>query len=106
MISKIISWFKKKAIETSEANIRECCSKLVEVSNVAWDNIQRTGTKTQKDVDVVDKAKSNLVFELCGPIPLDEVKIKFIDPVLQDSKTSKGAKMAINHVLEQVLKNN
>jgi len=100
MIKQIINWLKRKSINLSEKKIRQCLDNIVSVSNEAYFNLQRTGLTDAADIKAVQKAKDRLIIQLCGPIPLEEVRQNFIEPVLNREDITKGAKIAINHAYE------
>jgi len=100
----MFEWFKRKAIEKSERNIRVCLSNVIEVANQADSNINRTGTANPSDMRSVQQAKDALIMQLCAPIPLEEVKSRLIDPTLCGNGVTEGARMAVNHAYECVLK--
>lgn len=105
IFQKIINWFKNKSIGLSEKNIKEYLENIIVIANQAYDNLQRTGEDNPTDTKKVQKAKDKLIIELCGPIPLDEVKEKLIDPVLQREDLTEGAKIAINHAFDYAKQN-
>ncbi len=100
----MFKWFKRKAIEKSERNIRVCLANVIEMANQADLNINRTGSASPSDMRSVQQAKDALIIQLCGPIPLGEVKNCLIDPVLCGNGVTEGARMAVNHAYECVLR--
>jgi len=104
LIRRLIEWFKSKSIQESEKNIDECLIDLVKIANQAYENLQNTGVTNSSDIKAVQKAKDRLIIQLCGPIPLDEVKQRFITPLLYKQELTEGARVAINHAIECVEK--
>jgi len=105
ILKKFINWFKNKSIETSSKNIQECLENLVVVANEAYcNNLQHAGKTDPSDIRKVQNAKDQLIIQLCGPIPLEEVKKNFINPILNSNNLTEGARMAINHAFDCVEK--
>ena len=93
----MLEWFKHKAMEKSRSNIIALIGELIPVANAAAANLDVTLTPNPRDISAVHKLQDRLLIQLCGPIPLDQVKREIIDPVLAKPNVSDGAKMAVLH---------
>ena len=99
----MLNWLKQKSMQKHEENIRQCLSELVTVGKELDENLLRTGTLTPAEIRRGRKVKDRLVIHLAGgPITLEEVKARILDPVLSDPNVTDGAKMGINHAYEYV----
>lgn len=95
--------FKEKARKRSAANIAALVSELIDVSNRAEENIRRSGTTNPADIRSVRSLQDDLLIQLCGPLPLEDVKEKIIDPALAGPNVSEGAIMSVNHVYQTAM---
>lgn len=93
----MLEWFKRKAIEKSRANIIALIDELIPVANAAATNLERNLTPNPRDISAVHKLQDRLLIQLCGPIPIDQVKREIIDPAMAKPNVSNGARMAILH---------
>ncbi|MBW2119990.1 MAG: hypothetical protein JRH09_19005, partial [Deltaproteobacteria bacterium] len=87
----MFKWFKQKAVDKSASNIESLIEQLIEVANQADSNIQQTGGMNAADKKAMKHLQKQLMIQLCGPIPLEDVKTKYIDPALKASNVSEGA---------------
>lgn len=101
----MFEWFKRKSVELSKKNIKECLEELITIANRAHEHILQTGKENPSDIETVNRAKTNLIIQLCGPIPLDEVKERFINPILEGKDISEGARIAICHAYDSARQN-
>lgn len=100
----MFNWLKKKSAELQKGHIMVALVELVEVANVAHENIQRTHMPNHRDVKAVRKAKDKFIRSLWGPLPMEQVRKDFIDPLLRRQDVSHGARMAIEHAFDFVVK--
>lgn len=95
----MFAWIKRKALEKSAANIAEILNELTQAATLADKRIVATGLPNPSDIALIKKLQRQFYFELNGPIPLNEVKSTFIDPILA-SDLIDGAKLAVTHVFD------
>lgn len=100
----MFDWIKRKAAEKQERNIRETLSKLVQVSNEADSTIARLGAPLPQQREAIHKLQNQLLMDFIGPIRLDEVKQRILEPALQSHGATKGARMAVDHVYDSAIK--
>jgi len=100
----MLGWLKRKAIEKQEANIRDTLGKLVAVSNEAHATIDRLGDSFPQQKEAVRKLQNQLAFDFIGPLPLDEVKHRILEPALRRPGVTEGARMAVDHIYDSALR--
>lgn len=91
------SWFENKSREKSRSNIIAIIDELIPVANAAALNLASTNTAHPNDRRAIHNLQDQLLVQLCGPIPLDQVKQEIIDPALARPNVSDGARMAVLH---------
>lgn len=96
----MLDWLKWKAAEKQERNIRETLAKLIQVSNEAAATLGRLGDAFPQQREAIRKLQNELLMDLIGPTPLDEIKQRILDPALRAPGTTDGARMAVDHVCD------
>lgn len=94
----MLGWFKKKAAEKQESNIRETLAKLIQASDEAHATIERLGDSFPQQKEAIYRLQNQLMFDLVGPISLDEIKQRIFEPALSRQGVTEGARMALDHV--------
>lgn len=96
----MLEWLKRKAAEKQEANVRETVAALIAVANEAYATIQRLGDAFPQQHRAIVALQRRLSVNLIGPVPLDELRHRIIDPALDQPGVTEGARMAVYHVCD------
>jgi len=102
----MFEWFKKKSRQESFKNIIDLLYSLIEVSNRTYEDILRLGDSKPSDRRKIHRLQKSLLIQLIGPLPFDRVKADIIEPILSRPETSEGARLAIEHVCNEVAPRN
>lgn len=96
----MFGWLTKASANAQRKNISRTLSLLVTAASAADRRIAQTGATNQQDVAQITSLQRSLLGDLVGPIPLADLRNEFLDPILRDSGTSEGVKMAVRHVFD------
>lgn len=102
----MLKWLKKISRRKSLTNILEILPQLIEVSNRALYDIQQFGNSKPEDRKLIHNLQTELVIQLCGPLPLDRIKADIIEPLLAKLGNNEGPRRAIEHVYAEFDKRN
>lgn len=94
----MFEWFKRLSISQSRKNIATILHELIKVANQADANINKTHGTNAYDIKAVKRVQERLAIELCGPIPLLQMKTGLIEPALAAPEVSECARLAVLHV--------
>ena len=100
----MLDWLKRKAAEKQEANFSASLSRLISASNEAYGRIEFTGDSTWQQKKAIQELQSSLAYDFAGPLNPDELKQRLIDPALAAPAVTEGARIAVMHVYESVVK--
>lgn len=100
----MLGWLKRRAIKKQETNIRDTLAKLIHVSNEAHATIERLGDSFPQQKEAIHKLQNQLMFDFIGPMPLDEVKHRILEPALRLPGVTQGARMAVDHVHDSAVR--
>ncbi len=88
----MFEWLKRKSHDLSARNIAKCIEEI-KAASVRFDaNLRMYGTPDQSDIKKMNKLRDKLIIELCGPIPLDEVKDYIIGPAVSSPHVPQAAR--------------
>lgn len=105
----MFKWLKTKAAQAAanqcKINIRLNTKTLAAISNKADENIAASGGATNEDdLRRVVKAQEALLKDIIlghsNGLSLDEIRSTVVEPELKKIEVSKGARLAIDHVMK------
>lgn len=100
----MFDWLKRKAVELQENHVQETLAKLIQISNEAHSTIARLGHASLEQRDTIHRLQEQLRFDLIGPVPIDEIKQRILEPALRAPAVTEGARMAVNHVYDSFVR--
>lgn len=100
----MFDWLRRKAAEKQEANFRASLFRLIDAANDVHAAMDFVGDSTWQEKKRIQGLQSSLAYDFAGPIPPQELKARIIDPALRQAGVSEGARMAVIHVYDSVLK--
>jgi hypothetical protein len=100
----MFDWLKKKAAAKQESNIQDTLAKLIHAADEAHGTIQRLGDAFPQQKQAIHQLQNQLMFDLIGPIPLDEIKQRIFEPSLHRPGITEGARMAVDHVYDSAVR--
>ncbi|HEX7374993.1 MAG TPA: hypothetical protein VF277_08455 [Steroidobacteraceae bacterium] len=96
----MFNWFRRNTAEAQESNIRKTLAMLIDVSNEAAATIDHLGGSTTLQRTTIHELQDSLIGELAGPIPMDEIRRRIVEPALQSPGTSQSARLAVASVFD------
>ena len=87
-----------------ENHVRQTLAKLIQISNEADSTIARLGGSSPQQRDTIHRLQEQLRFDLIGPVPIDEIKQRILEPALRAPGVTEGARMTVNHVYDSAVR--
>jgi hypothetical protein len=94
----MLNWLKKASGNAQRENVRRTLARLIDSADVVSARIDRDGYVSPADQRKVTSIQQTLYNDLIGPVPIDDLKQEFLEPVLADPTISGATKVAVNHV--------
>jgi hypothetical protein len=73
---------------------------LIEASNEASSTIDRLGASTTRQREAIHGLEAVLIDDLDGPLPMDDIRRRILEPALRSPETSHEARQAIAYVCD------
>ena len=99
----MFNWFRRNTAEVQEFNIRKTLAMLIDVSNEAAATIDHLGGSTTLQRTAIHELQDTLIGELAGPIPMDEIRRRIMEPALLSPGTSQSARLAVMSVFDSAM---
>jgi hypothetical protein len=96
----MLSWLRKKAEAAQRKNVERTLEVLVQVSNKADAQIERSGRADPADQKRVVSLQRALLNDLIGPASVEQLEEDYLKPLMNDPEASEGAKLAVEHVFK------
>jgi hypothetical protein len=100
----MLDWLKRKAAEKQEANFRTSLARLISAANDVYAAMEFVGDSSAEQKRRIRDLQTSLAYDFAGPIPAPELKRRLIDPALDAPGVSEGARLAVMHVYDSVVR--
>jgi hypothetical protein len=97
----MLKWLKRASEQAQRRNVERTLTRLVAAAEEADQKIRDSGGQLGSgDARQVNKIQRQLLTDLVGPVPVERLRVDYLDPLLSDPHVSEGARMAVRHVFD------
>ncbi|HEX7375307.1 MAG TPA: hypothetical protein VF277_10035, partial [Steroidobacteraceae bacterium] len=96
----MFKWIERRANEKHANAIRSTLAMLIEASNEASSTIDRLGASTTRQRETIHGLEAVLIDDLDGPLPMDEIKQRILEPAIRSPDTSQEARLPIEYAYD------
>lgn len=100
----MFKWIVTASENAQRKNISRTLTLLLSTAAAADARILQTGALTSSDQTKIQSLQKALLWDIVGPLSLDQLRDEYLEPIIADGAVGEGAKMAVRHVFDTASK--
>jgi len=100
----VLKWMKAASEKAQRRNVERTLTRLIALANQA-DGVLRDGGDLSPGAQrAVVSVQKQLLGDLVGMVPLDQLRREYLDPLASNPEVTEGTRMAVQHVFDTAAK--
>lgn len=96
----MFKWLKNASEKAQRNNVRRTLSRLIDTVGRCDAILVAGGALSPNQKAKVVSLQQQLLLDLTGLVPLQQLRAEFLEPLEQDPEVSEGVRMAVRHVFD------